>query len=317
MWVQFLILVAGVAVLAVGADLFVRGASSLAGRFGISPFVIGLVVVGFGTSTPELAVSLKAALDGSTDIAIGNVVGSNIANIGIILAVCALVAPLTVQMRVLRVELPLLIGASLALWAMAWAGGVTRWEGILLLLVFAAFMVFLVRSARAEPAAVRAELVEEIPPQMPLWATIPLIAVGLAGLVWGADLCVGAAIQLAKALGMSELLIGLTIVAVGTSLPELAASLAAALRGHSDIAIGNVIGSGIYNILVILGITASIQPVPTGGDTLLWLDLPVMVAMAVVLVPLILWQRRIGRRGGAILLLGYVGFVVAHLQVGG
>lgn len=310
---QFLILLAGVAVLAVGADLFVRGASTLAERFGISPFVIGLVIVGFGTSTPELAVSLQAALAGNTDIALGNVVGSNIANIGIILGIAALVRPLVVQMRVLRIELPLLIGASLALWAMAASGAVGRIEGIVMLVVFVGFMTFLVRNARHEPAVVQGEIADELPKQQPIWMILPLIVVGLAGLIWGADLCVGAAVKLAQALGMSELLIGLTIVAVGTSLPELAASVAAAARGHSDIAIGNVIGSGIYNILFILGITACVAPLPTVGATLLWLDLPVMIGFAVALVPMILLRQRITRIHGALLLAGYAAYVGAHL----
>jgi cation:H+ antiporter len=314
---QILILLVGVAILAAGADLFVRGASSLAERFGISPFVIGLVIVGFGTSTPELAVSLKAALSGSTDIAVGNVVGSNIANIGLILGISALVSPLLVQLRVVRLELALMIVASLALWAMAASGFVGRIEGICMLLVFVIFITYLVRNARYEPAAVKRELVAEIPPVQKPWITAVFILVGLVGLVWGADLCVGAAINLARVLGMSELLIGLTIVAIGTSLPELASSVAAAARGNSDIAIGNVIGSNLYNLLFILGFTASLAPVPTKGATLLWLDLPVMVLYAVILVPMILWKHKITRWLGAVLLLGYVAYVGVHVYVGG
>ena len=317
MLTQILILLAGVVVLGIGADLFVRGASSLAARFGISPFVIGLVIVGFGTSTPELAVSLQAAWAGSTDIAVGNVVGSNIANIGVILGISAVVAPLVVQMRVLKAELPLLIAASIALWLLASTGSISRIAGLSMLVVFVLFMAWLVRNARKESAAVKSELLAEAPTRPAAWLTVPLILLGLAGLVWGADLCVAAAVNLARVLGMSELLIGLTIVAIGTSLPELAAAVAAAARGHSDIALGNVIGSGIYNILFILGVTASVAAVPTAGATLLWLDLPVMIGFALVLVPMILWGQKITRAHGVLLLLAYAAYVLVHLRIGG
>ncbi len=318
MLLQLLILAVGVAILAVGADLFVKGASSVAERFGISQFVIGLVIVGFGTSTPELAVNIDAALSGSTDIAIGNVVGSNIANIGIILGFAALIAPLAVQLRMVRVELPIVIGVSFLLWGLASKGQLVRWEGLMMLGGFAAFMLFLLKTSKDEPAAVQEEFAEENPKtnRGMVW-TIGLIVLGLAGLMGGANLCVGAAVKLAQMWGMSELMIGLTIVAVGTSLPELASSVAAAYRGNADIAIGNVLGSNIYNILFILGITSVITPLPTTAPTLMWLDIPVMIAFALVLVPMMLMGLKITRWNGALLMLGYAAYVGYMLHISG
>jgi cation:H+ antiporter len=318
MFVQLLILTVGVVVLAIGADLFVKGSSSVAERFGISQFVIGLVIVGFGTSTPELAVNIGAAMSGNTDIAIGNVVGSNIANVGIILGLAALIAPLAVQLRMIRVELPIMIGVSLLLWGLASKGSLVRAEGLLMLVAFAAFMVFLLKTSKNEPHAVQAEFAEENPKRNHgiAW-TVGLIVLGLAGLMGGAQLCVGAAVKLAQMWGMPELLIGLTIVAVGTSLPELASSVMAAYRGNADIAIGNVLGSNIYNILFILGVTSIITPLPTTAPTLMWLDLPVMVAFAVVLVPMMLMGFKITRWNGAVLLLGYAAYVAYTFSISG
>jgi cation:H+ antiporter len=318
MLLQLLILAAGVAILAVGADLFVRGASSVAERFGISPFVIGLVIVGFGTSTPELAVNLDAAISGSTDIAIGNVVGSNIANVGVILGLAAVVAPLAVHLRMVRVELPIMIGVSLLLWALASFGEIKRWEGAVMLAAFAAFLWFLLKTSKNESAEVKQEYTDENQPQrQPGWKSAAFITLGLVGLMGGAHLAVEAATTLARLWGLSELVIGLTIVAVGTSLPELASSVAAAARGHADIAIGNVLGSNIYNILFILGATALITPLPTAAPTLMWLDIPVMIGFALVLVPMMMMGLKITRLNGALLLLGYAAYVAYLLQLAG
>lgn len=318
MLLQFLILVGGVAVLVVGADLFVKGASSVAERFGISQFVIGLVVVGFGTSTPELAVNIGAAVNGNTDIAIGNVVGSSIANVGVILGLAALVAPMAVQLRMVRVELPIVIAVSFLLWGLASFGQLVRWEGLILVGAFVAFMLYLLKCSKSEPAAVQAEFADENPKaNRNLGWTIGLIVVGLAALMGGAHLCVGAAVTLAKMWGMSELVIGLTIVAIGTSLPEMASSVMAAYRGHADIAIGNVLGSNIYNVLCVLGITAIITPLPTSAPTLMWLDIPVMIGFALVLVPMMLMGLKITRWNGALLLGAYAVYVGYSLRLAG
>jgi cation:H+ antiporter len=305
-----------VAILSYGADLFVRGASGVAERFGISPFVIGLVIVGFGTSTPELAVNIGAAISGSTDIAIGNVVGSNIANVGVILGLAAVVAPLAVQLRVVRVELPIVVGISFLLWALASFGEIKRWEGAIMLAAFGAFFWYLLKTAKDEPAAVQQEYTEENPPHQDGWKSAAFIMVGLVGLMGGAHLAVEAAVGLARLIGLSELVIGLTIVAIGTSLPELASSVAAARRGHADIAIGNVLGSNIYNILFVLGATSVIAPLPTRAPTLMWLDIPVMIAFAVAMVPMML-RLRVTRWNGVLLLLGYVAYVAYLLRISG
>lgn len=316
MLLQILILASGVAILAVGADLFVKGASSVAERFGISPFVIGLVIVGFGTSTPELAVNIGAAVNGNTDIAIGNVVGSNIANVGVILGLAALVAPLAVQLRMVRVELPIMIAISFLFWGLASLGQLVRWEGFVLVGAFIAFMLLLLKTSKSEPATVQAEFADENPKaHRKLGGTIALIVLGLAGLMGGAYLCVGAAVTLATMWGMSELVIGLTIVAIGTSLPELASSVMAAYRGHADIAIGNVLGSNIYNLLCVLGLTSIITPLPTTAPTLMGLDIPVMIGFALVLVPMMLMGYRITRWNGAFLLGAYASYVAYLLHI--
>lgn len=303
------ILALGVAILGVGADIFVRGSSAIAERFGISPFVIGLVIVGFGTSTPELAVNLSAALKGSTDIAVGNVVGSNIANVALILGCAALVTPLVVHLRMVRLELPIMIAISVGLWALATGGSISRVEGGIMVAAFVAFLLLLLRTSKQESGEVQAEYAEEARHVRSPWLTGAFLVGGLAMLMGGGWLCVDASVGLARGLGLSELVIGLTIVAVGTSLPELASSVAAAWRGHTDIAIGNVIGSNIYNVLCVLGITAMIAPLPSTGATLMWLDLPVMVGFAIVLVPMMMIARRISRVAGVLLLVAYAAYL--------
>ena len=316
MMLHVLLFVVGVALLAVGADVFVRGAAGLAERFGISPFVIGLVVVGFGTSTPELAVTLGAALKGNTDIALGNVVGSNIANIGLILGLSALVAPMAIRLRLLQVELPAMIVLHLALFAMVWNGSVGRFDGLVLMAGFLAFMIFVLRSARAETPLVQAEFAANEPPvPHALWITLGFVIGGLALLMLGAKVAVDAAVVLAKLWGLSDLVIGLTVVAVGTSAPEIASSIAAARRGQSDIAIGNVVGSNLYNVLFILGATALVQPIPATAPTLRTLDLPVLVGLSILLWPLALKDMRLTRGNGAFLLLAYAAYLVLLVRV--
>lgn len=304
----------GLVVLGVCADVFVRGASGLALRFGLSPFVVGLVIVGFGTSTPELAVNLSAASRGTTDIALGNIVGSNIANIGVILGISALVAPLAVHMRMLTVEVPIMLGASALLWLLALDGSIARWEGLLMLGGFIAFLVFLLQHAKLESADVQAELASAPHPTQAAWTTVLFLVGGLGLLMLGSDLCVDAAIGLARIWGLSELLIGLTIVAIGTSLPELASSVAAAARGQSDLAIGNVIGSNIYNILFILGATAAILPLPV-ARSLEMLEIPAMMAFALVLYPLMRGDMKISRAEGGFLLACYAALVAFQLHL--
>lgn len=297
--------VGGVLLLMLGGDRLVAHAAHFANAHRVPKTVVGAVIIGFGTSLPELVVSLLAAWKGSPDIAISNVVGSNIANVALILGCAALVTPLAVHLRMVRLELPIMIAISFGLWALATGGSVSRVEGGIMVTAFVAFLLLLLRNSRQEPSEVKAEFAEEVKHVRSTWLTAAFIVGGLAMLIGGGWLAVEAAVGLARGLGLSELVIGLTIVAVGTSLPELASSVAAAIRGHTDIAIGNVIGSNIYNVLCVLGITAMIQPLPTTGATLMWLDLPVMVGFAVVLVPMMMIAMRISRPSGTLLLVGY------------
>ncbi|WP_421718345.1 calcium/sodium antiporter [Algiphilus sp.] len=304
----WLAMAAGLGLLYVGAEGLVRGSASLAGRLGLTPLVIGLTVVAFGTSMPELAVSVEAALNDRSAIALGNVVGSNIGNIGLILALAAMVTPLAVQAKVLRVDTPLVIAVSVLLLILVNDGHLGRIEGTALVAGVLAYVAFSLWSARRESAVVHAEFAEGVPaPSGSVGRDILFVVVGLTVLVVGARMLVQGAITVAEAAGLSDAIIGLTIVAIGTSLPELAASVVAAAKGEGDIAVGNVLGSNLFNILGILGITSLIQPLESGGvgPTDLW----VMVGFAVLLAPLMRTGWRIGRWEGVMLLLLYVSYL--------
>jgi len=244
-----------------GAELLVRGASRLAAAAGISPLVIGLTVVAYGTSAPEMAVSVQSALAAQADIALGNVVGSNIFNVLFILGVSALIIPLTVAQQFVRKEVPIMIGASLLLWLAAADGVIARWESALLFAGIVAYTVYLVRESRRERREIQEEYAAEFGAAPAakgggVAVNIGLVLAGLALLVLGSRWLVDGAVAIARAAGLSELVIGLTIVAAGTSLPEVATSILAAVRGERDIAVGNVVGSNIFNILAVLGIAA-------------------------------------------------------------
>lgn len=306
--VQVVLFAVGLVVLAAGAEALIRGAVRVARALGVSPFVVGFTVIGFGTSAPELVVSLSAALGGRSEIALGNVVGSNIANVGLVLGAAALAAPLAARMRLLKVEVPLVIGASLLLWALCWDGRVGRADGAVLLAGFVGLAAYMYRGARAEPPEVKEELGRAAAEHMRVWVAVVLVVVGLCGLVGGAHLMVTAAVALARDLGVSEWLIGLTVVAVGTSLPELAAAVAGAVRGEADIVLGNVAGSNLFNVLLILGTTAVVQPMGVPAVALA-VDLPVMSGFAVLLMLVVANGLRVHRWEGAVLLAAYAGFV--------
>jgi cation:H+ antiporter len=298
------------ALLFFGAEWLVRGSSGLALRLGLTPLVIGLTVVAYGTSMPELVVSTRAALDGAGDIAVGNVVGSNIFNIGIILGLSALVLPLRVKMQLLRLDAPIMIGVSVLLLFVLADARVSRWEAALFVAGILVYTVFNLRLARRERSEeVRAEFADAVAdaPRGKLWLDLVLIAGGLAVLVIGSRLLVSNSIGLARLIGISEAVIGLTIVAAGTSMPELATSIIAAWRREPDIALGNVIGSNIYNILAILGVSGLLAPLHAPG--IRTLDLWVMLAMAVVLLPLIWTRLAVARWEGALLVAGYCAYV--------
>ena len=298
----------GLLLLVLGADSFVRGASGLAIRFGISPFVVGLVLVGLGTSAPELSVNLTAAFAGRYEIAIGNVVGSNIANIGLILGVSALIAPLAVNARLIRIEVPLVIAVSVGLWLLSLDGLIGRIDAVILLIGLAGLLVLIARDSKRESTQVQDELTEAANTQSGLKLNLIRLVAGLALLLYGSQQMVDAAVNLATLWGMSELMIGLTIVAIGTSLPELAASAMAAWRGHSDIALGNVVGSNLFNILLILGATAAIHPLSVGHSSLR-IDLPLMIGFALLLYPIARSGRVVSRNEAVLLLAAYAGFL--------
>ncbi|MEQ8234673.1 MAG: calcium/sodium antiporter [Gammaproteobacteria bacterium] len=303
----------GLVLLYFGGEWLVRGAGALAARLGVSPLAIGLTVVAFGTSAPELVVSLAAALDGASDIAVGNVVGSNIANIGLILGIAALIRKLEVHANILRIDTPLMVAVSVLLLVLLADGGVDRTEGIGLALGLLAYIGFTLWQSRRETAATQAEFAAGTPlDHGPLWHQLLLVAGGLAALVGGGKVLVIAAVTTATALGVSQAVIGLTIVAVGTSLPELAASIVASLRGQGDIALGNVVGSNIFNTLGILGITAMVTPLPRGEVD--WVTLSAMLGFAVLLWPLAMSQRHLVRGEGALLLTAYAAYI-AYLAI--
>lgn len=307
--VQLLIFAVGLAILYFGAEGMLGGATSIARRFGVSPLVIGLTLVAFGTSAPELSLDVTAAFRGSTELAFGDLVGSNIANIGLILGVAAIIRPLRVHARLMRAEVPILIAVSLLVWGLAADGELSRQDGLILLAVFVLFVGYSVRMARAESAEVRKEFTNVVPKAgKPVFDGLLVIA-GLAGLIVGAQLMVHAAVTVAELLGVSKLMIGLTIVAIGTSLPELATSIVAARRDDADIVVGNVIGSNVFNMLSVLALVAIVRPIPISYGSLS-VDVPVMAGYAVLLVPIMLRGMVVTRGEGIFLVTGYMAFLI-------
>ncbi|MGI2000160.1 calcium/sodium antiporter [Shewanella frigidimarina] len=294
-------IIGGFIILTIGAEALVRGASAVALRLGIAPLIIGLTIVAFGTSAPELAVSVKSALAGNPGIALGNVVGSNIVNIGLILAITALIRPITVQSQMVKRDIPIMIAASVLMWFLLLDGEVSFIDGAILFSALVGYLVFSYVSAKNNPE----DLDVDASPQHP-GLSIALIIVGIAMLVGGGILFVDGAVDLAKQFGISEVIIGLTIVAIGTSMPELVTSVMAALKGQSDIAIGNVVGSNIFNVLGILGATALIHPVSAAGFN--EIDFIAMLIFAFMVLPFAWSGLRIGRREGSVLLAGYFGY---------
>lgn len=307
------LLVGGAALLIVGAELLVRGAGRLARMLGITPLIIGLTVVAFGTSSPELAVSVNAAFRGQADITVGNVIGSNIFNILVVLGLSATVAPLMVAQQLVRVDVPLMIGASVLLLVLALDGHLGRGDGVILFAGLIAYLWLLVQQGKRESAAVKEEYERQIALGVETRSSTPrnllLVAAGLAMLVLGSNWLVDAAVAIAAALGVSPLVIGLTIVAGGTSLPEVATSVIATIRGERDIAVGNAIGSNIFNLLGVLGLTLLIVP---GGIAVapaaINFDIPFMIAVAIACLPIFVHGHALLRFEGVIFLLYYAAY---------
>ena len=299
----------GLVLLAAGAEGLVRGSSALALRLGVTPLVVGLTVVAFGTGSPELFVSVEAAARGEGGIALGNVIGSNIANVALILGLSALARPMKVRSELIRREVPLMIGVTLLLCLMLLDGTLGRVEGLILAVGSVAYTAFAYAAARRDRSkAVAAEFEDALTePKRAAWVDVALVVAGFALLLVGARLLLSGATVVAEQFGVSQVVIGLTIVAIGTSLPELATSFVASLRGEADVAFGNAIGSNILNILLVLGVAALIRPVEAQG--LRPLDLGVMVASAVLLLPLMWRGWVLNRWEGALLLAGYAAYL--------
>lgn len=317
------LLIVGLVLLTIGADWFVKGASKIATVLGIPPLIIGLTLVAFGTSAPELAVSLKGVFSGETDVTIGNVVGSNILNVLLILGLASIITPLTVKRTLAIIDVPFLIAVSGAMWYFSSDLIVTRLEGVILFGLFNAYMAFLYFSNKGKKDS---DIVQELhldDPELakekenPHWAkNAAFIFIGIAMLILGSDLMVNNAIVIAKTLGMSTLLISLTIVAIGTSLPEIATSVIAAIRGEGDIAVGNIIGSNLFNILLVLGLSATIAPTGIGlNKQALNFDIPVMFGVALLCLPFFLSKGYLSRKEGAIFLSYYVVYTLGLIAI--
>lgn len=308
--------IVGLVALILGGNQFIKGAARVATMLGISTLMIGLTVVALGTSAPELLVSVRAATSASSDVALGNVVGSNIANIGLILAISALIAPIRLEWSIFRREIPFVIGFSVLVLLMALDGELGRLDGGLLLICFVVFTTLIYRQAGQESAEIQPELEAYEQEERLTIKANPVVesaraVIGLLVLIIGAQLLVDSSVNIARVFGVSDLVIGITMVAVGTSLPELAICVIASLRRENDIVLGNVLGSNISNLLVILGIVALIQPiqVPRAVQTF---DLPVMVVFAGLLL-LFVQRRTLTRRTAPVFLIAYVAFIALTL----
>ena len=305
----WLFLVFGLGLLYVGAQTLIRGGAALALRMGLSALAVGLTVIAYGTSSPEMVVSVQASLAGNGAISLGNVVGSNICNILLILGLAATIAPVSAHVQIIRREIPVMIACSVLLLGVLWDGTLGRVDGALLLAGVIAYTFLTLRDARrAHAASVEKEFKDELPVTKGLsaWAAAGLVFLGLLILALGSHLFVDGAIQLASGWGISQAVIGLTIVAIGTSLPELATSVVASIKGDSDVAVGNVVGSNIFNILGILGVAALLNPLD--GTDISRVDLGVMLATAVLLLPLARARGKIGRLEGVLMLAAYAGY---------
>jgi cation:H+ antiporter len=310
MVIYLLYIFASLVVLYFGANFLVKGAASLAERFGVSALVVGLTVVAFGTSTPELIVSVQATMDGFGGISIGNVVGSNIANIGLILGLSALIFPLKANMQLIRIDTPVMILTSIVFLVFFLDNRIGRIEGVGFVLAIVGYSIFnIVKSRKEHQKKVLKEFEDSVPKVTRHWSLdVLFILAGLAALIIGSEFLVKNSVNLARLIGLSEAVIGLTIVAVGTSTPELATSIVAALKKQPDIAIGNVVGSNIFNILGILGVASIVKPISTPDINLA--DILVMIVMSLLLLPFIKTGFTLRRWEGALLMAIYIGYVI-------
>jgi cation:H+ antiporter len=311
--ITILQLVGGFVLLLFGAEYLVRGAVSLARRLKVTPMIIGMTIVAYGTTSPELVVSLQAAVDGAPGISVGNVVGSNIANILLILGLSAVIFPIVVKPATLQRDAAMCMGTAILFTALALSGTIERWQGALMVAILVAFSIYAFRVERKrgkanDPGDLPEELAEEFK-ETPraLWLALLSVIGGIVAVVAGAKLLVTAAVDTARVLGVGEEVIGLTVVAVGTSLPELATATIAAIRRHSEVAVGNILGAGIYNLLAIMGLVSVVNPIPVPAQILVF-DVWFMVAVTAILLTLLLWRKGLSRPVGALFLLGFVAY---------
>jgi len=303
----------GFVLLIFGAEFLVRGAVALARRLKVTPMIIGMTIVAYGTTAPELVVSLQAAVDGLPGISVGNVVGSNIANILLILGVSSVIFPIVVKPTTLLRDATMCMGAALVFTALALSGTIERWQGALMVAMLALFSVYAFMQERKrgkdnDPGDLAEELAEEfVEPPKPVWLSLLSVVGGIVAVVAGAKFLIVAAVDTARVLGVGEEVIGLTIVAVGTSLPELATATVAALRKHSDVAVGNILGAGIYNLFAIMGLVAVVHPVPVPPQILIF-DLWFMLSVTALLLGFLLLRKGLSRPVGMMFLAGFVAY---------
>ncbi|MCV6636213.1 calcium/sodium antiporter [Candidatus Albibeggiatoa sp. nov. NOAA] len=303
--------------LVVGADTLVKGASEFATSVGISPLVVGLTIIAFGTSAPELAVSVQSAYAGQPDLTVGNVIGSNILNILMVLGIAAVIAPLTVNTKLVKVDVPLMIGVSVLLYILSMDLMISRLDGIILFAIVAVYTTYLVVQSRRDNSVIAEAELEELEElqkhsqESSVWVKVAYILVGFVLLVLGADWLVKGAVVIAQYFGLSELIIGLTIIAIGTSLPELAATIAASLRGEKDLIIGGAIGSNLFNISMVLGISSMVAPNGIAvSPTALNVDMLIMIAVAVLCLPTFFSGKQLDRWEGVLFLAYYVAYTI-------
>ena len=319
---DYILLIVGLTLLTICADWLTKGCVGLAARFRVPEFVVGLTVMAVGTSCPELTVSVMSALKGSSEMAIGNVTGSNLFNILIILGICALIQPIAVSKENIRRDIPMCVAASLLLWittadvlfGTGAEGTIGRVEGIIFLLLYVAVIVYSIRSAKQDAPDLAAAPEPQAESLMPWWKVIGFIVVGLAGLIYGGNMCLNSATAIARAWGVSEAIIAITIVAAGTSLPELASSISAIISKKPSLALGNIIGSNIANILLILGASSTIKPLTMCNITPLDIYMVVGSALVLLLSAVLIGKRKITRLEGVLYLAIYVAYVVLLMQ---
>jgi cation:H+ antiporter len=309
MWINLGLVVIGLAALVIGGDYLVKGAVGIAARARLSKLVIGMTVVSFGTSAPELLVSIKAAFADAPEIAIGNVVGSNIANIALVLGLTVLIFPMPVGQNSIKYDWPMMALSSILFYVSALDLNLSRIEGGIMFGLLISFTAFLIWNSRKNSRRVDVDLQEEIPVEkLNMWKYTGFLVVGLIGLYFGAQWLISGATELALSWGISQRVIGITIVAFGTSVPELVTSVMAAYRKETDISVGNLIGSNIFNIMTVLGITAIIKPIVITQEVISW-DIIWMLAITFAMLPMMLFRRRIGRISGTLLLGAYVTYI--------